>query len=306
MYICLSLVGRLEVPTTPVTTTSKPELPQATPLIPKEGLPLYVYYIIAGIVGGVALVLVLVGVVFCICCCHRRWRSKHQGTWVSSSSAHHRSHTHQNSYVHNGAVGDMSQLGKEKEEGFDDPKDTIKVTPPPDHTYSPAHHHDVILHALNHSLDDGERYVVTPKATTTAAATKVGGHQRNGYRVHHGSNGVIVGGQPHQANGRVRVQHQRSESSPETEIPQCPPPDYNELFKPEVVVVTSNGHVTATPNGHVTATRVNGHMTATPNGRMPNGHVTATPNGRMAATANGHVTAGRHGKASYEGTEDKV
>ena len=209
---------------------------------------MYVYYIIAGAAGGLLLLAVVVGVVCCACCCHRRWRNKHQGTWTSTYS---NNRTGQGSY-HNGVVCDISNLGREKEEGFDDPKETVKMNGALSaYNHTPSTRHDVILHALNHSLEEeGEGYA-TPQ-------TKVRGQSNGVHHVHHnGSNGIGNGTAMRSKQNGIRVEHRDFDSSSSTEIevdiadiPSCPPPDYNELFH-------SKASGSDVPNGHVTGCRGN-------------------------------------------------
>lgn len=140
---------------------------------------------------------------------------------MSSYNQRNRS-TNQNGHsYHNGVVGDMNTMAKEKEGGFDDPKDALEVmNGSPSYPHTPSAHHDVILHALNHSERDT---YITPK-------TKQNGRS-NGYHIpHHIGNGVELGGSTI-TNG-TGMGHRNSDSpSPMSELPTCPPPDYNELFQ---------------------------------------------------------------------------
>lgn len=201
---------------------------------PKQELPMFVYYIIAGVGGAVLLLVIVMATVCCVCCCHRRWRKKHQGTWTSTH-VQCRNRSNQNGHYHNGVVGDMSSIAKEKEGGFDDPKDTLESpTSPLPHTLSA--NHDVILHALNHSQEEQDRYI--------APKTKVKEQKRtNG---HHIGNGVGVA----MSNG-VGTGHRKSDNlSPTSELPMCPPPDYNDLFQSESATPIRQANGIRRPNGH--------------------------------------------------------
>ena len=201
-------------PAEPFASTGHPnEVPTNSTHSTPMGFPQYAYYIIGGTVGGV---LILVVVMVAICCCLRRWRKSHQGTWTSSYSQRNRSNQNGHSY-HNGVVGDVSSLGKDKEKegGFDDPNDTLEVGvyPPPIST-----HHDVILHALNHSHNE---YTIAPMTKVKCQKSK-----NNGYHVNDGV-GVVM------ANGTMDNEDSDLSPTSEHELPMCPPPDYNELFQSE-------------------------------------------------------------------------
>jgi hypothetical protein len=224
---------RVTTPTAPTTlklATSKP-----------SGLPMYIYYVIAGVGGAVLLLVVVMGTMFCVCCCHRRWRQKHQGTWTSEYSQRNRSNQNGHSY-HNGVVGDMmTSPVKEKEGGFDDP---LELTGTPSSPLSG--HSDVILHALNHAHDDEQDRYDTPKTKVKAQKGKT-----NGYHVHTISNGLVLNGRV--PNGIGMGDQNSASLSPMSPDSVCPPPDYNELFHPEsatpIPVLQANGYHSS--DGHM-------------------------------------------------------
>lgn len=207
---------------------------------PKPGMPMFVYYIIGGVGGAVMLLVVIIATVCCVCCCHRRWREKHRGTWTSAHNQRNRSNQNGHSY-HNGVVGDMNALAKEKEGGFDDPKDALESngSPPSPFPHTVSAHHDVILHALNHSHEEQGRYIA-PKTKVKEQTTRT-----NGYHVHHVGNG-IGGTMP---NG-VGMGHRNSDNpSPMSDLPTCLPPDYNELFRSESATPIRQANGIRRPNG---------------------------------------------------------
>ena len=90
--------------------------------IGKTGLPLLAYYIIA---AGLGLFLITIVIAMVVCCTLRRRKRKREGTW--SSTRGQNGHHHHNGGV---VVVDVSQLAKEKEGGFDDPKEALEMHPP--------------------------------------------------------------------------------------------------------------------------------------------------------------------------------
>ena len=200
-------------------TTPPPKPPSKKP-------PLFVYYIIA---GGVALILLVVlTVICCVCCYVRRKRSKREGTWTSSYHMRNSRGQNHHHHHHNGVVGDISKIAQEKEGGFDDPKDKMEMHNSPTQSpydHSPlSPHHDVILHALNHSHEREDSYI--------APKTKVKGrHSKgNGYHVQHIGNGSATSSSTSNGFGM-------GHRTPTSDIPTCPPPDYNELFQSEAGAV---------------------------------------------------------------------
>ena len=200
-------------------TTPPPKPPSKKP-------PLFVYYIIA---GGVALILLVVlAVICCVCCYVRRKRSKREGTWTSSYHMRNSRGQNHHHHHHNGVVGDISKITQEKEGGFDDPKDKMEMHNSPTQSpydHSPlSPHHDVILHALNHSHEREDSYI--------APKTKVKGrHSKgNGYHVQQIGNGSATSSSTSNGFGM-------GHRTPTSDIPTCPPPDYNELFQSEAGAV---------------------------------------------------------------------
>ena len=202
--------------TTPLTTTGS--------LSPKEEFPFS--YIIAGAVGGTIFLVVVVAIlVCCIYCFRRRWINKRQRTWTNRS-------VHQNGVhsYHNGAVGDVTSTMKEKEGGFDDPNDLLETPTSPSGLYGG----DVILHVLSHAhLQEGDSPQASKK-TNKKQGQRSGRGGSNGFHVNTHSNGSIAmgNGAITVSNGSIRTGHASSDSSssPSSDAPMCPPPDYNDLF----------------------------------------------------------------------------
>lgn len=200
---------------------------------------MFVYYIIGGVGGALLLLVMVIATVCCVCCCHRRWIQKRQGRWTSSHNQSNRSNQNGHSY-HNGVVGDMNTLAKEKEGGFDDPKDSLELngSPPSSFPHTLSAHHDVILHALNHSHTEQERYIA-PKTKVKEQKTRT-----NGYHLSNGVGGAM-------ANGVVGMGHRNSDNlSPTSDLPTCPPPDYNELFESESATPIGQANGIRRANGY--------------------------------------------------------
>lgn len=182
------------------------------------GIPLYIYYIIAA-VGSVVFLLVAVLSLICfVCYCWRNWKRKHQqGTWRSAYSQ--RANQNGHSYHHNGVVADVTSITKEKD-GFDNPKDTLVIQSSASTPYV------ITSHALNHSHQD---YITSPQKVIKGQDS-----ESNGYHVHCISNGI--------ANGFGTGQRTNLDLSPDSNIPMCPPPDYNELFQSATPTIHGNGY----------------------------------------------------------------
>ncbi len=142
-------------------------------------------------------------------------------------------------------------MAKEKEGGFDDPQDSLDMSVSQSTPYPvslSAEHHDVIIHALNHSsqqgLERGHEVTTAPQhpKTTKVKAPQKGG--RNGFaQQHHVGNGNGIA-----ANGGVAANGTGHRNSDRLS-PTCPPPDYDELFLAESAtpIRYTNGHH---GNGH--------------------------------------------------------
>lgn len=233
LTVSSSLDEPVTIPTPPSTLPNSTNKP--------SGLP--IYYIIAGVGGAVLLLAIVVATICCVCCCHRRWRRKHQGTWTSAYNQRNRSNQNGHSY-HNGVVGDLNTMAKEKEGGFDDPLE-LNVSLPSPYPHTLSEHHDVILHALNHAHDDERDQYIAPKTKVKAQKSR-----SNGYHVHHIGNGNVPNGTG------MGHRHSASLSPTSSGSPTCPPPDYNELFQSESAtpIRQANG---CHSNGHANGCHIN-------------------------------------------------